>query len=55
MLPSPSAKVLSDLVDSITEIHHEVTDLLGGPPAVRFVVVPRIWTQRLPTSSTKNT
>jgi hypothetical protein len=35
-LAGPVADKKPELVDSITEIHHEVADLLGGPPAVRI-------------------
>ena len=37
MLPFPRPEdEKPELVDSITEIHHEVANLLGGPPAVRI-------------------
>jgi hypothetical protein len=48
-LASPVAAEKPELVDSITEIHREVADLLGGPPAVRWAAAgSELLTRRRP-------
>jgi hypothetical protein len=42
-----------ELGDAIAKIHHQIADLLGGPPPVRVRGRTSKGTDRLPTSSTK--